>query len=162
VALHELPQHGSLPWGAVLQEQAAPAWFLHRVKSPASKPALAWAPLSTGLQVLAGTCSSMGLLMGSQFPSGIHLLQLGDPSMGYKLISAPPWISMDCRWNNLPHHGLHHELQGKALCSDISDTSSPPPSSLTLVSAELFLSLRLTPLSNCCLTAEGFFFPCLS
>jgi len=27
--------------------------------------------------------------------------------------------------NNLPHHGLHHELQGRAFCSDISGTSSP-------------------------------------
>jgi len=27
--------------------------------------------------------------------------------------------------NNLPHHGLHHRLQGKALCSEISSTSSP-------------------------------------
>jgi len=26
---------------------------------------------------------------------------------------------------NLPHHGLHHELQGKTLCSGISSTSSP-------------------------------------
>jgi len=61
--------------------------------------------------------------------------------------------------NNLPHQGLHHEMQGKTLCSDISGTSSPPPpSSLTLVSAELFLSHCLTPLSNCCLTAEFFLF----
>jgi len=27
--------------------------------------------------------------------------------------------------NNLPHHGLHHRLQGKALCPGISSTSSP-------------------------------------
>jgi len=26
---------------------------------------------------------------------------------------------------NLPHHGLHHELQGKSLCSNILGTSSP-------------------------------------
>jgi len=27
--------------------------------------------------------------------------------------------------DNLPHHGLHHGLQGKSLCSGISSTSSP-------------------------------------
>jgi len=27
--------------------------------------------------------------------------------------------------NNLPHHGLHHELQGKALCSGVLSTCSP-------------------------------------
>jgi len=26
--------------------------------------------------------------------------------------------------DSLPHHGLHHELQGKALCSGVSSTSS--------------------------------------
>jgi len=59
--------------------------------------------------------------------------------------------------NNLPHHGLQHELQGKSLCSNISSTSSLPLSSLTLVSAELFLSLHLTSLSNCRFTAVFFF-----
>jgi len=83
-ALHELPQRGSLPWGAVLQEQAAPVWLLHRVTSLASKPAPVWGPLYMGPQVLAGACSSTGLPMGSQPPSGIHLLQRGVPSMGYK------------------------------------------------------------------------------
>ena len=47
-ALHKLPQRGFLPRGAVLQEQVAPAWVPHRVTSPVSKPALAWAPLSMG------------------------------------------------------------------------------------------------------------------
>jgi len=41
--------------GAVLQEQAALAWVPHGVTSPARKPAPAWAPLSTGPQVLAGS-----------------------------------------------------------------------------------------------------------
>jgi len=35
--------------------------------------------------------------MGSQLPSGIHPLQCGVPSMGYRWISAPLWTSMDCR-----------------------------------------------------------------
>jgi len=78
--------------------QTAPAWALptgcspsgtgcssvgpHRVTSPASKPAPAWAPLSTGPQVLAGACSSIG------FPQGHNLLHTHLPS--------PPWISMGC------------------------------------------------------------------
>jgi len=92
-ALHKLPQRESLPRGAVLQEQAAPAWVLHGVTSPASKPDQAWAPLSTGPQVLAGACSSTGLPTGSQLPSGINLLWRGVPSKGCRWISAPPWTA---------------------------------------------------------------------
>jgi len=57
--------------------------------------------------------------------------------------------------DNLPHHGLHHELQGKTLCSGILRAPPPPPSSLTLVSAELFLSCILTPLLGCSCHCEG-------
>jgi len=95
-ALHKLPHCRSLPRSAILQEQAAPVWVPHGVTSPASKPALAWAPLSTGPQVLPGACSSAELPTGSQPPSGIHPLQCGVPSTGYRWISAPPWTSMDC------------------------------------------------------------------
>jgi len=91
------PALGPFPRGAVLQEQAAPAWVPHGVTSPASKPPPAWAPLSMGPQVLAGACSSVGLPTGSQPPSGIHLLWHGVPSMGCRWISAPPWTSMGCR-----------------------------------------------------------------
>jgi len=62
------PSCGSLPRGAVLQEQAAPASVPHEVTSPASKPALAWAPLSTGPQVLAGFCSSTVSPRGHSLP----------------------------------------------------------------------------------------------
>jgi len=48
--------------------------------------------------------------------------------------------------DNLPHRGLHHEQQGKT--APASQAPPPPPSSLTLVSAELFLSHCLTPLSQ--------------
>jgi len=37
------------------------------------------------------------LPMGSQIPSGIHLLWHGVPSTGYRWRSAPPWTSMGCR-----------------------------------------------------------------
>jgi len=59
-ALHKLPQCVSLPRAAALQEQAAPVWVPQGVTSPASTPALAWASLSMGPQVLAGACSSAG------------------------------------------------------------------------------------------------------
>ena len=88
--LHKLLQRGSLPQGAVLQEQAAPAWVPHGVTSPARKPVLAWAPLSTGPQDLPGACSSMGLLQAW----------------------GPPRTVGD----SLPHHGLLHRLQGN-FCS---------------------------------------------
>jgi len=58
-ALQELLQRASFPWGAVLQEQAAPACVRHGVTGPARKPALAWAPLR-GLQLLPGACSCVG------------------------------------------------------------------------------------------------------
>ena len=148
-ALHELPQRGCFLWGAVLQEQAAPTWVPHGVTSPARKPAPVWAPLSMGLQVLAGACSSACSPWGHSLPSGIHLLRCGVPSTG-SIVDLH-----GLQGNNLPHHG-EHESQGKALCSGILSTSSPLLSSLTLESAALFLSLHLTPLSNCHLTTVIF------
>jgi len=99
--LHEPPQRGCLPWSAVLQEQAAPAWVPPGVTNPASKPAAVWAPLSMGLQFLAGACSSTGSPLGHSFlqastcPDGV-------PSTGCRWVSAPPWTSMGCRKTNLP------------------------------------------------------------
>jgi len=89
-ALHELPQHGSLPRGAVLQEQASPVRVPHGVTSPASKPALVCAPLSTGPQVLAGACSSSGS------PGDHSLLQAStcsDVESEYLLHHGPPWTA---------------------------------------------------------------------
>jgi len=95
-ALHKLPQRVSFPWSAVLQEQAAPAWVPHGVTSPASKPSLVWAPLSTGPQVLAGAYSSSGS------PRGHSLLQASTHSGmgslpraagGDLLHHGPPWTA---------------------------------------------------------------------
>ena len=95
-ALPKLPQHGSFPRGAVLQEQAAPARVPHGVTGPATTPALAWAPLSIGPQVLAGACSSAGS------PWGHSLLQASTCSSvgslprargGYWLHCGPPWAA---------------------------------------------------------------------
>jgi len=122
-AVHELPQRGSLPQGAVLQEQAAPAWVPHGVTSSASKPAPAWAPLyrSTGP---GRSLLQHGLPTGSQLPSGIHLLWCGV----LHRVQVGICSTMDLHGlhrDNLPHHGLHHKLQGKTLCSGFSSTSSP-------------------------------------
>ena len=115
--LHELLQRGSLPWGAVLQEQTAPAWVPRGVTSPASKPAPAWAPLSTGPWVRR-SCQESALawaLCRLHLPSGhIHLLQCG----------VLHWLQVDIcstvdlhglQGDSLPHHGLHHGLQGLSL-----------------------------------------------
>jgi len=92
-ALHELPQHGSLPWGAVLQEQAASARVPLGVTSPASKPALAWAPLSMGPQVLAGACFSVGPPQGHSFLQASTCSGMGSIARatgGYLLHHGPP------------------------------------------------------------------------
>jgi len=84
--------------------------------------------------------------MGS--PRGHSLLQrhppapAGDPPQatgGYLLHCGPQWAAGD----SLTHNGLHYGLQGN-LCF-LHEAPPPPPSSLTLVSAELFLSHILTP-----------------
>lgn len=49
----------------------------------------------------------------------------------------------------MPYHGLHHRLQ-RNICSGVWNTSSSP-SSLTSVSAELFLSRSLLSHSCCCI-----------
>jgi len=157
-ALHQLPQGGSLPLAAVLQEQAAPVWVPHRLTSSASKPAPAWAPLSMGPQVLAGACSSTGLPTGSQLPSGIHLLQCGVPSMGYRWISALPWTSTDCRGTTCLTMIFIMSCKGRLSALTFWATPAPPPSSLTLVPAELFLSQSHSSLHTAVLL-QSFFFP---
>jgi len=118
------------------------------------------------------TCSSVGsslhgssrillehrLPTGSQPPSGIHLLQPGVPSTGYRWRSAPPWTSMGCRGTACPTMVFIVSCKGK-VSAPVSRAPPPPPSSLTLVSAELFLSYRLTPLSR--LVYRCSFFPLL-
>jgi len=123
-ALHELPQRGSFPQGAVLQEQAAPEWVAH------------------GLQALPANLLQHGLLS----PQVRRSWQEPAPAWTSHWVTAffrhppaPAWhpfhrlqvdtcFAMDLhglQGDNLPHHGLHHKLQGKTLCSIISSTSSP-------------------------------------
>jgi len=142
-ALQELLQHGSLPQGAAFQEQAAPAWVPHGVTIPASKPALVWAPLSTGRQVLLGACSRVGSPLGST---------------GYRWISAPPWTSMDRSTGTSFFTMVFSMCCRGRLSASVSQAPPAPPSSLTLVSAGMFLSLCLAPLSRLPFSPCGFFF----
>jgi len=124
---NRLLQHGS-PWGHQPCQQTCSG-------------------VGSSLPGSAGSGRSLPLSTGSQLPSGIPLLQ--------------PWG---------PFHGLQveicstvdlHGMQGTACLTMVFITSCkgrvsaptsrappPPPSSLTVVSAELFLSHRLTPLSR--------------
>jgi len=88
--------HGSAGPGRSLLQHGAPHVVTASLRYP---PALGWGPFH-GLQV--DICSIMDL-HGWLHHLDLHGLQ-GD---------------------NLPHHGLHHELQGKTLCSSILSTSSP-------------------------------------
>jgi len=141
--LHELLQCGSLPWSAVLQEQAAPAWVPHGVMSPASKPAPVWAPVSMGPQVLPGACSNMGSPWGHSLLQASTCSGVGS-SAGCRWISAPPWTSMGCR--GAACLTMVVSTGCRRTFAPVLGAPPPPPSSLTLVSAGLFLSSILTPL----------------
>ena len=156
-ALHELPHRGSFPRGAVLQEQAALVWVLHGVTSPASKPAPSWAPLSTGPQVLAGACSSVGS------PQGHSFLQASTCSgMGYRWITAPPWISMDCRETTSRAMVFIMSCKGRLSAPTFWVPPPSPPSSLTLVPAEFFLTSSHSSLYTAVSLPSFFFFPFLN
>lgn len=131
---YELLHCESFPWGAVHQEQTAPACIPHKITSPASKPSL---------HQSRGPERSL-LPMGSQSPSGIHLLQCG---VLHRLQEDL------CSTMDLPG------LQGRSCttlvctpgCKGVSALASVallvPPSALTWVSADLFISHTLIPLS---------------
>jgi len=135
-ALHELPQCGSFPQGAGLQEQAL------QCGSPPGSQALPANLLWRGL-ISPQVCRC---LQGSQLHSGIHLIWSGVPSMVYRWISAPPWTSMDCVGTTCLTIIFITSCKGIVSAQTFQEPP-PPPSSLTWVSAGLFLSHFLTPLS---------------
>jgi len=133
-ALHKLLQHGSLPTGCSPSGTGCSSSD-HRVTSPDSKSAPAWAPLSTGPQVLPGACSSEG------FPRDHSLLQASTcssvgSSTGCRWISAPPWTSMGCRGRSCLTMVFTMGCRGTS--GLVPGAGPPPPSSRTLASAELF------------------------
>jgi len=155
-ALHELPQCGSFPPGS---GTGCSSMGPHGVTSPASKPAPAWAPLSVGPQVLAGACSSAGSPWGHsllQAPACSGVGSLPWTASGYLLHHEPPWAagrqpaspwSSSCavRENSLLQNLKHLLL---------------PPSSLTLVSAVVSLTLSHSSLSTA-VSLQFFFLPLL-
>jgi len=138
------------PKGAVLQQQAALARVPHGITSPASKPAPEWASLSLsmGPQILAEASFNMGFPQGHSFlqayicsnmgslpqAKGGYLIHCGTPWSAAGQL-ASPWSSSQAAGERSVLWHLEHLL--------------PPPFSLTLVSAGLFLSLGPIPLSNC-------------
>jgi len=123
-ALHELPQGRSFPQGAVLQELAAPAWV--PMGSQALPENLLWCGfLSPWVR------KSWQKPAPARAPHGVRA--------SFRHPPAPAWgpfhrLQVDIcstvdvyglQGDNLPHHGLHHKLQGKTFCSSVSSTSSP-------------------------------------
>jgi len=114
-----VPPTGCSPSGTGCSSVGPP-----RGHKPCSKPALVWASLSTGPQVLAGTCSSAGSPQGHRFLQASTCSGVGSlPQVQVEICSTVYLHGL--QGHSLPHRGLHHELQGKALCSHISSTSSP-------------------------------------
>jgi len=167
--LHKLLQHESCP-----SSRTAPACILPTVCSPSGKGCSSTGPLQ-GHNLCQETCASVGsslhestgparcllqrgLPTGSQRPWDIHLLWCGVPSTGYGWMSTPLWTSMGCRGTACLAMVFIIGCKGK-LSSPESQAPPPPPSSLPLVSAKLFLSHSLTPLSR--LPFHHSFFPIL-
>jgi len=114
---------GHFTWGAILQEQAVPVWIPHRVTSPASKPAPAWAPLSTGPHVLPRACSNAGSpqgynLLHTSTCSGVrpfHRVQ----SFGNRLLQRESPMGSQVLPGNLLRHGLLSLHGATGACSSM-------------------------------------------
>jgi len=98
-----------------------------------------------------------GLCTGSQLPSDIRLLWHGVPSTGCRSTVDLHGL----QGNNLPHHGLHHKLQGKILCSGIWSTSSPSFFTDLGVCRVVSFTSSHSSLLNCHFPTELFFLPFL-
>ena len=131
----------------------------HRVQSFRSKLLQRGSP--TGSQALPANLLRRGLLSPRvrrswqepaplRAPHGVtasfrhHLLQRGVPSMGCRWGSAPLWTSMGCKGTACLIMVFCMGCRG--ISAPAPGAPPPPPSSLTWVSAELFLSHALTPL----------------
>jgi len=85
----------------------------------------------------ASTCSSVG------------------SSKDCRWISVPLWTSMDCR--GITYLTMVFFTGCRGICAPVPGAPPPSPASRTLLSAELFLSHILIPLSGCSCRGLGFF-----
>ena len=168
---HSLPllQRGVSPSGDS-SPRSSPTWVLPMRCSPSGTGCSSMGP-PQGHKPCQQTCSRVGssfhgatgparsllqckLPKGSQPASGILLCGY---SLSCRWISAPPWVSMGCRGTACLTMVFITGCRGiSALVPGAPP--SPPPSSLTLVSAELFLSHCLLSLSCCKMPLCRFFF----
>jgi len=141
-----------------LQPQTVPPWVLpmgcsssgtgcssmgppqgHKPCQQTCSSAPVWAPLSTGLQVLAGACSSVGFPQGHSFLQASTLSGVGSlpqATGGDLLHCGPPWTTGEQPASSWSSSRVARE---ESLLQHFEHLL-PPPSSLALVSAELFLS----------------------
>jgi len=96
-----------------------------------------------------------GLPTGSQPPSEESTCSGAESSRGYRWI-PPPLTSMCCRWTTCLTTVFSTSCRGISL--PMHGAPPPPPSSLALVSAELFLPHILTHFSGCNCSLASFFF----
>ena len=148
--LHELLQHGSLPRGSDLQEQTAPAW-----DPPRGHKSCQQTCPGVGSPLHRSTGPARNLLQCG-LPTGHSLLQVPPPAPAW----GPPWAaggistpphpsSMGCRGTACLTMAFTTGCRG--ISALVSGAPPPPPSALTLVSAEFLTSshssLRLQKLS---------------
>jgi len=153
-----LLRRGSVPWGAVLQEQAAPAWVPHGVASPASKPALVQASLSPQVQRSCqepvSVWASHRVTASFKHPPAL-VWGLPGTAGGYRIQCGPPWTAEGTACLTiLSFKGC------RGISAPVPGAPPPPPSSLALELAKLFLSHSLIPLSR--LMFHSKFFPFLN
>jgi len=127
--------------------QTAPAWVLSMRCSPSGTDCSSVGP-PWGHKLLQQTCSSEDIPRGHSF----LWAHSSAPVRGLQVDICSAVDLHGLQRDNLPHHDLLHRLHGNFY----SGALSPSPSLLTLVSAELFLSYILTPVSAIVYTAVFF------
>jgi len=133
--------------------RTAPAWVPPMGCSPSGTGCSSMGP-PQGHKSCQQTCSNMG------FPQSHSLFWASTCSgtasfTGCRWISVPTWTSMGCRHTAC----LAFSMGCRGIAASVPGAPPPPTSSLTLVSAGLFLSHFLTPLSSYnCYRVFFFFF----